>query len=95
MADVKGVIATGTHRPNTRMRSSKCLVGMSMNGLSSSTMMPTIRSSWCIWANRPRHSLVTNKVVAEADLRISTGVVETHLFAGYSGGVKRRGRGCR
>ena len=32
--------------------------------------------------------LVTNRFVAEADLRISTGVVETHLFAGYSGGVK-------
>ena len=26
--------------------------------------------------------------MAEADIRISTGVIETHLFAGYSGGVK-------
>jgi nickel-dependent lactate racemase len=27
-------------------------------------------------------------MVAQADVRISTGVIETHLFAGYSGGVK-------
>jgi nickel-dependent lactate racemase len=32
--------------------------------------------------------LVFNRIVAEADIRISTGVIETHLFAGYSGGVK-------
>ena len=32
--------------------------------------------------------LVFNRRVAEADIRISTGVIETHLFAGYSGGVK-------
>jgi nickel-dependent lactate racemase len=29
-----------------------------------------------------------NRQAAEADVRISTGVIETHLFAGYSGGVK-------
>jgi nickel-dependent lactate racemase len=32
--------------------------------------------------------LVFNKTVVQADIRISTGVIETHLFAGYSGGVK-------
>ena len=32
--------------------------------------------------------LVFNRRVAQADIRISTGVIETHLFAGYSGGVK-------
>jgi nickel-dependent lactate racemase len=31
---------------------------------------------------------VFNRNVVEADIRISTGVIETHLFAGYSGGVK-------
>ena len=32
--------------------------------------------------------LVFNRTVAQADYRVSTGVIETHLFAGYSGGVK-------
>ncbi|MDP2967735.1 MAG: lactate racemase domain-containing protein, partial [Deltaproteobacteria bacterium] len=32
--------------------------------------------------------LVFNRTVARADIRISTGVIETHLFAGYSGGAK-------
>ncbi|MCG6536310.1 MAG: lactate racemase domain-containing protein, partial [Syntrophales bacterium LBB04] len=32
--------------------------------------------------------LIINREVAMADVRISTGVIETHLFAGYSGGVK-------
>jgi nickel-dependent lactate racemase len=31
---------------------------------------------------------VLNRTVARADIRISTGVIETHLLAGYSGGVK-------
>jgi nickel-dependent lactate racemase len=32
--------------------------------------------------------LVFNRRVARADVRICTGVIETHLLAGYSGGVK-------
>lgn len=32
--------------------------------------------------------IVLNKSVVEADVRIGVGVVEPHLFAGYSGGVK-------
>jgi len=32
--------------------------------------------------------VVINDIVANADVRITTGTIEPHLFAGYSGGVK-------
>jgi nickel-dependent lactate racemase len=38
--------------------------------------------------------VVINKLVAEADVVVSTGLVEPHLYAGYSGGYKTIAVGC-
>lgn len=38
--------------------------------------------------------MVVNKSVAEADFLISTGIVEPHVYAGYSGGRKTIAIGC-
>lgn len=87
--DITAVVATGTHRPNTHEE----LVDMfgaetvsrirfvNHNAFDKSTLKDLGRSKRGI-------PLVVNREVAEADVRISTGVIETHLFAGYSGGVK-------
>ena len=59
-----------------------------MKSLSSITT-PGIRKVWFILGpSKTGIPLVFNQVVSQADYRISTGVIETHLFAGYSGGVK-------
>jgi nickel-dependent lactate racemase len=87
-ADVVVLIATGTHRANT----SDELVAM---------LGPEVASS-CVIVNhdaRDRSSLVDLGTIGdvpvllarrwvEADLRITTGFVEPHFFAGFSGGPK-------
>lgn len=87
--DVTAVVATGTHRPNTleelAEKFGRELVDrirfVNHRAFDSSTLKDLGRS-------RNGIPLVVNREVAEADVRISTGVIETHLFAGYSGGVK-------
>ncbi len=88
-ADVTIVVATGTHRPNTRDE---------LAGKFGADLVDRLRfvnhSAWDrggltdLGKTRNGIPVVVNREVAEADVRISTGVIETHLFAGYSGGVK-------
>ena len=87
--DITVVVATGTHRPNTREE---------MSAKFGADLVERLRfvnhNTWDrqglkdLGTSRHGVPLVVNRQVAEADVRISTGVIETHLFAGYSGGVK-------
>ena len=86
--DITAVVATGTHRPNTPQELREKF-GDVVNEISfinhdaynSDGLVDLGRSSGGI-------PLIFNRTVAQADIRISTGVIETHLLAGYSGGVK-------
>ncbi len=87
--DVTVIVATGTHRPNTREE---------LAGKFGADLLDRLRFvNHNAWDERELTNLgttkngipvVVNREVAAADVRISTGVIETHLFAGYSGGVK-------
>jgi len=87
--DITFVVATGTHRPNTEEE---------MAAKFGADLVARLRfvnhNAWDaqglkdLGTSRRGIPLVVNRHVAEADVRISTGVIETHLFAGYSGGVK-------
>jgi nickel-dependent lactate racemase len=87
-SDITAVVATGTHRPNTT-EELKEKFGEVVNEITfinhdardSRELLNLGKTTGGI-------PLVFNRTVAEADIRISTGVIETHLFAGYSGGVK-------
>lgn len=86
--DITAVVATGTHRPNTA-EELKVKFGdvvneitfINHNAWDSKELLSLGKTTGGI-------PLVFNRTVVEADVRISTGVIETHLFAGYSGGVK-------
>jgi nickel-dependent lactate racemase len=86
--DMTAVVATGTHRPNTpeELREKFGEVVDEITFINHNPWNPEELV-------RLGHSeggipLLFNRRVVEADIRISTGVIETHLFAGYSGGVK-------
>ena len=86
--DVTAVVATGTHRPNTpeELREK---YGPVVDEIAFINHDPW-RAEGLVRLGTTSSGipLVFNRKVAEADIRISTGVIETHLFAGYSGGVK-------
>jgi len=86
--DVTAVVATGTHRYNTPEELKekfgdvvKEILFINHDPYNPDALIKLGTSSSGI-------PLVFNRRVAQADVRISTGVIETHLFAGYSGGVK-------
>ena len=86
--DITAVVATGTHRSNTPEELREKFGGVvdeiafiNHNPWDSKGLVNLGTSTGGI-------PLVFNRAVAQADYRISTGVIETHLFAGYSGGVK-------
>jgi len=86
--DISAVVATGTHRPNTpeELREKFGEVVNEIRFIN--------HDAWDqkglvhLGTSSSGIPLVFNRTVAQADIRISTGVIETHLFAGYSGGVK-------
>ncbi|HHY92703.1 MAG TPA: nickel-dependent lactate racemase [Firmicutes bacterium] len=88
--DITLVIANGTHRPDTR---EECVA---MYGEEVVKRVRIVNHSAYEEAGlkylgqTPSRGIPVkvNKIVAEADLKIATGVIEPHLFAGYSGGVK-------
>ncbi|MBM4276472.1 MAG: nickel-dependent lactate racemase [Deltaproteobacteria bacterium] len=86
--DTTAVVATGTHRPNTpeelREKFGKIVDEISFINHNSYNKEELIS----LGTTKSGIPLVFNRTVAQADIRISTGVIETHLFAGYSGGVK-------
>lgn len=86
--DITAVVATGTHRPNTpeelREKFGKIVDEISFINHNSYNKEELVS----LGTTKSGIPLVFNRTVARADIRISTGVIETHLFAGYSGGVK-------
>jgi nickel-dependent lactate racemase len=86
--DITAVVATGTHRPNTPEELKKKF-GDIVNEISFVNHDPCDSKGLLeLGTSSSGIPLVFNRAVAQADVRISTGVIETHLFAGYSGGVK-------
>jgi nickel-dependent lactate racemase len=86
--DVTAVVATGTHRPNTpeELREKFGEVVDEITFINHDPWNPEELVRLGIFEGGI--PLLFNRRVVEADIRISTGVIETHLFAGYSGGVK-------
>ena len=86
--DMTAVVATGTHRPNTpeELREKFGEVVDEITFINHDPWNPEelVR----LGVSEGGIPLLFNRRVVEADIRISTGVIETHLFAGYSGGVK-------
>ena len=86
--DITAVVATGTHRPNTPEELREKF-GDVVNEIAFINHDPWNSEGLIhLGISKGGIPLVFNRTVAQADLRISTGVIETHLFAGYSGGVK-------
>ncbi len=86
--DITAVVATGTHRSNTPEEIREKF-GEVVNEIAFVNHNPWDPKGLIrLGTSKTGIPLVFNKVVAQADYRISTGVIETHLFAGYSGGVK-------
>jgi nickel-dependent lactate racemase len=86
--DITAVVATGTHRPNTPEELREKF-GDVVDKIPFINHDPWDSNGLVDLGTSPGGiPLVFNRMVAQADVRISTGVIETHLFAGYSGGVK-------
>jgi nickel-dependent lactate racemase len=86
--DITAVVGTGTHRPNTaeELREKFGRVVDEIPFVNHDAWNP--KGLIRLGVSEDGIPLVFNRMVAKADIRISTGVIETHLFAGYSGGVK-------
>jgi nickel-dependent lactate racemase len=89
MGDIIVLVATGTHRANTTVELERMLGAdvvahvavinhdaFNQSGLS---QLPDVERGVPVWLNR---------LWMEADVRITTGFVEPHFFAGFSGGPK-------
>jgi nickel-dependent lactate racemase len=86
--DITAVVATGTHRPNTPQELWEKF-GDVVNEISFINHDAYNPDGLVDLGRSPGGMpLVFNSTVVQADVRISTGVIETHLYAGYSGGVK-------
>ena len=86
--DMTAVVATGTHRPNTPEELREKF-GKVVDEIAFINHDPWDTEGLVhLGLSKGGIPLVFNRKVVQADFRISTGVIETHLFAGYSGGVK-------
>ena len=86
--DITAVVATGTHRPNTPEEIREKF-GEVVDEIRFVNHNPWDSKGLINFGtSKGGIPLVFNQTVAQAEYRISTGVIETHLFAGYSGGVK-------
>ena len=86
--DITAVVATGTHRPDTPQELREKF-GDVVNEISFINHDAYNPANLIDLGHSPGGiPLIFNRTVAQADVRISTGVIETHLLAGYSGGVK-------
>jgi len=86
--DITAIVATGTHRSNAPEELYRKF-GEIVNQISFINHDPYDANGLVdLGTSLSGIPLVFNRAVAQADIRISTGVIETHLFAGYSGGVK-------
>ena len=87
-SDMAAIVATGTHRPNTPEELREKF-GDTVNEIPFINHDPWDRQNLIdLGTTEAGIPLTFNRTVVQADIRISTGVIETHLLAGYSGGVK-------
>jgi len=86
---IQVLIATGLHRPS-REEELVRIMGAELKGrLRSSDHRATDRDSLVYLGEMEDHSpIYINKTFYESDLKILTGYVEPHFFAGFSGGRK-------
>ena len=81
--------ALGTHRPNTKAELEKLLspaVVRDYHVLNHEPENPAALKQF--GTTRDGTPALINKHIAEADFRITTGFIEPHFFAGFSGGPK-------
>ena len=86
--DMTAIVATGTHRPNTPEELKEKFGNVVDQIPFVNHDAYNARELLHLGKTEGGIPLVFNRKVVEADIRISTGVIETHLYAGYSGGVK-------
>jgi len=87
-SDITAVVATGTHRPNTAGELKEKFGEVANEITFINHDARNLKGLLHLGKTTGGIPLVFNRTVVQADIRISTGVIETHLFAGYSGGVK-------
>jgi len=79
----------GTHRPNTRAELEKLLTPVVVRDYRVLNHEPENPAAMVKFgATRDGTPALINRHVAEADVRIITGFIEPHFFAGFSGGPK-------
>jgi len=86
--DITLLCGVGMHRPSTPQEKAQKLgseVAARYRVVDHMPSDPALSADLGTWDGMP---LVVNRLAAEADLLIATGVVEPHQFAGYSGGRK-------
>ena len=81
--------ALGTHRPNTRAELEKLLTPEVVASYRVLNHEPdNLAAHVGVGTTRAGAPALINRHVAEADVRIITGFIEPHFFAGFSGGPK-------
>jgi lactate racemase len=79
----------GTHRPNTRAELEKMLTPEVVRDYLVLNHEPENRAAHVqLGVMRDGTPALINRHVVEADVRIITGFIEPHFFAGFSGGIK-------
>jgi len=79
----------GTHRPNTRVELEKLLTPEVVNAYRVLNHEPeNPKALVAFGTTRDGTPALLNRHVVEADVRIITGFIEPHFFAGFSGGPK-------
>ena len=79
----------GTHRPNSRAELEKMLTKEVVNNYRVLNAEPENREAHVqLGTTRDGTPALINRHAVEADLRIVTGFIEPHFFAGFSGGPK-------
>lgn len=88
-ADITLLIATGFHRATTReeliSKFGEEIVDQEKIAVHDSSDINAMTTLGTLPSGAP---LLVNKIAAEADLLVSEGFIETHFFAGFSGGRK-------
>jgi nickel-dependent lactate racemase len=87
--DVVILVATGTHRPNDD-EELEAMLGPSVLGRARVVSHDARDEQQLAWCGVLGHgvSVWLNRRWVEADVRVTTGFVEPHFFAGFSGGPK-------
>lgn len=89
LSAVRGVIATGTHRPNSRDEMIRMYGAEVVEQIDIVNHDAYDDSNLVFCGHSPKGIPIwLNRLVVEADVRIATGCIEPHLMAGYSGGIK-------